>query len=115
VREDSGELLSGDGWQWVEGAREDLRRRALDAVAHLAERHITAGDLEAALQALEQALEIDAISEELYRRTMEIQGQLARRDAIRGTFRLLQARLAAYGLTPDPNTEKVFGELVARA
>jgi len=46
---------------------------------------------------------------------MEIQGQLSRRDAVRGTFRLLQARLAAYGLTPDPNTEKVFGELVARA
>jgi DNA-binding SARP family transcriptional activator len=110
-----GELLSGDPWQWVEGAREDLRRRALDAVAHLAERRMTAGDMEAALAALEHGLEIDAISEELYRRTMEVQGQLSRRDAIRGTFRLLQARLAAFGLTPDPNTEKVFGELVARA
>jgi len=75
---------------------------------------VESGDLDAALAALEHGLEIDAISEELYRRTMEIQGQLSRRDAIRGTFRLLQARLAAYGLTPDPNTEKVFGELVAR-
>jgi DNA-binding SARP family transcriptional activator len=110
-----GELLTGDPWQWVEGAREDLRRRALDAVAHLAERRMAQGDLDGALKALEHGLEIDAISEELYRRTMEIQGQLSRRDAIRGTFRLLQARLAAYGLTPDPNTEKVFGELVARA
>jgi DNA-binding SARP family transcriptional activator len=115
VGEYSGELLTGDPWQWVEGAREDLRRRALDAVAHLAERRMEAGDLDAALTALEHGLEIDAISEELYRRAMEIQGQLSRRDAIRGTFRLLQARLAAYGLTPDPNTEKVFGELVARA
>jgi DNA-binding SARP family transcriptional activator len=110
-----GELLAGDPWQWVEGAREDLRRRALDAVAHVAERRMGQGDLDGALAALEHGLEIDAISEELYRRTMEIQGQLSRRDAIRGTFRLLQARLAAYGLTPDPNTEKVFGELVARA
>jgi DNA-binding SARP family transcriptional activator len=109
-----GELLAGDPWQWVEGAREDLRRRALDAVAHVAERRMGQGDLDGALAALEHGLEIDAISEELYRRTMEIQGQLSRRDAIRGTFRLLQARLAAYGLTPDPNTEKVFGELVAR-
>ena len=115
VAEYSGELLSGDPWQWVEGAREDLRRRALDAVAHLAERRMEAGDSDGALAALEHGLEIDAISEELYRRTMDIQGQLSRRDAIRGTFRLLQARLAAYGLTPDPNTEKVFGELVARA
>ena len=115
VGEYGGELLNGDPWQWVEGAREDLRRRALDAVAHLAERRAEAGDLDAALAALEHGLEIDAISEELYRRTMEIQGQLSRRDAIRGTFRLLQARLAAYALTPDPTTEKVFGELVARA
>ncbi|MBV9411049.1 MAG: hypothetical protein JO148_05595 [Acidimicrobiia bacterium] len=115
VEEYSGELLTGDPWQWVEGAREDLRRRALDAVAHLAERRMEAGDSDGALVALEHGLEIDAISEELYRRTMDIQGQLSRRDAIRGTFRLLQARLAAYGLTPDPNTEKVFGELVARA
>jgi len=115
VAEYSGDLLAGDPWQWVEGAREDLRRRALDAIAHVAERRVESGDLDAALAALEHGLEIDAISEELYRRTMEIQGQLSRRDAIRGTFRLLQARLAAYGLTPDPNTEKVFGELVARA
>jgi DNA-binding SARP family transcriptional activator len=115
VAEYGGELLTGDTWQWVEGAREDLRRRALDAVAHLAERRMESGDPDAALAALEHGLEIDAISEELYRRTMEIQGRLSRRDAIRGTFRLLQARLAAYGLTPDPNTEKAFGELVARA
>ena len=115
VAEYGGELLNADPWQWVEGAREDLRRRALDAVAHLAERRMEAGDLDAALITLEHGLEIDAISEELYRRTMEVQGQLSRRDAIRGTFRLLQARLAAYGLTPDANTEKVFGELVARA
>ena len=115
VAEYSGELLNGDPWQWVEGAREDLRRRALDAVAHVAERRMEGGDLDGALGALEHGLEIDAISEELYRRTMDIQGRLSRRDAIRGTFRLLQARLAAYGLTPDPTTEKVFGELVARA
>jgi DNA-binding SARP family transcriptional activator len=115
IAEYNGELLNGDPWQWVEGAREDLRRRALDAVAHLAERRMEAGDLDGALAALEHGLEIDAISEELYRRTMDIQGQLSRRDAIRGTFRLLQARLAAYGLTPDPTTEKVFGDLVARA
>jgi len=74
-----------------------------------------AAHLDDALAALEHGLEIDAISEELYRRTMDVQGQLTRRDAVRGTFRLLQARLAAYGLTPDPTTEKVFGELVARA
>ena len=37
----------------------------------------------------------DAIAEELYRRAMELQGRLSQRDAIRGTFRLLQARLAA--------------------
>ena len=110
-----GELLAGDTWQWVEGAREDLRRRAVDAVAQLAERHAAADDLEGALAALEHGLEIDAIAEELYRRAMELQARLSRRDAIRGTFRLLQARLAAYGLAPDPATEKVFGELVRRA
>lgn len=110
-----GELLAGEPWQWVEGAREDLRRRAVDTVAQLADRRLLDDDLEGALAALEQGLEIDAIAEELYRRAMELQGRLARRDAIRGTFRLLQARLAAYGLAPEPSTERVFGDLVRRA
>jgi len=76
--------------KWDKNASKEEIERAIKTFYDWIERHITAGDLEAALQALEQALEIDAISEELYRRTMEIQGQLARRDAIRGTFRLLQ-------------------------
>jgi len=99
----------------VEGAREDLRRRAVDAVAQLAERRRAEEDLEGALAALEHGLEIDAIAEELYRRAMDLQARLSRRDAIRGTFRLLQARLAAYGLAPQPATEQAFGELVKRA
>ena len=109
-----GELLTGDTWQWVEGAREDIRRRAVDAVAHVAEARLMADDLEAALAVFEQGLEIDAVSEELYRRTMAVQSRLARRDAIRGTFRLLQARLAAYGLAPANQSEQVFAELVGR-
>ena len=78
-----GTLVDGAPYAWVEGPREDARRRVVDALARLAELRETAGELEGALAALEGAISADPVAEELYRRLMRLQGQLGRPDAVR--------------------------------
>jgi len=107
-----GELLAGDEWQWVQAPRDDVRQRAVDVLAALAELRLGAGDSEAALAALEQALQVEPLAEELYRRAMTLHAGLSRPDGVRGLFRLLQARLAAVGEAPAPPTEELFAQLV---
>lgn len=55
---------------------------------------VTAGDAVEALTALERAIEVDPYDEGLYRRIMRLHAAAGRRDAIRRTLRLLEARLA---------------------
>jgi DNA-binding SARP family transcriptional activator len=109
-----GTLLDGAPYAWVEGPREDARRRAVDAQARLAELRETAGELEGALAALEGAISADPVAEELYRRLMRLQGQLGRPDAVRRTYRLLARRLADLDADPDPETEELVAELLRR-
>jgi len=107
-----GDLLAGDEWQWAQAPRDDVRHRAVDVLAAVAELHLRAGDSEAALGALEQALQVEPLAEELYRRAMALHARLSRPDGVRGLFRLLQARLAAVGEAPAPPTEQLFAQLV---
>src|SRR5512132_57764 len=109
-----GTLLDGVPYAWVEGPREDARRRVVDALARLAELRETAGELEGALAALEGAISADPVAEELYRRLMRLQGQLGRPDAVRRTYRLLARRLAELDADPDPETEQLVAELLRR-
>ena len=71
-----GTLLDGAPYAWVEVPREDTRRRAVDALAPLAKLRQTAGDLEGALQALDQAIAADPVAEELYRRLMRLEAEV---------------------------------------
>src|SRR5579884_2530658 len=65
-----GDLCAGTYFAWVDGAREDLRRRAVDAAARLAELKVDGGDLEGAVLAVERAIAADPYAEDLYRRLM---------------------------------------------
>jgi DNA-binding SARP family transcriptional activator len=109
-----GVLLDGAPYAWVEVPREDSRRRAVDAMAHLAELRQTTGDLEGALGALEQAVDADPVAEELYRRLMRLQAELGRPDAVKRTYRLLARRLADLDADPDPETEQLVADLLRR-
>jgi DNA-binding SARP family transcriptional activator/LysM repeat protein len=109
-----GVLLDGAPYAWVEVPREDLRRRAVDALARLAELRHAAGDLEGALAALEQAIAADPLAEELYRRVMRLEADLGRPDAVKRTYRLLARRLADLDVDPDPETEQLVAELLRR-
>jgi DNA-binding SARP family transcriptional activator len=109
-----GVLLDGAPYAWVEIPREDTRRRAVDALARLAELRQAAGDLEGALGALEQAVAADPVAEELYRRVMRLEAELGRLDAVKRTYRLLARRLADLDVDPDAETERLVADLLRR-
>jgi DNA-binding SARP family transcriptional activator len=109
-----GPLLDGTPYAWVELPREDLRRQAVDALARLAELCQAAGSLQAAMAALEQAIGVDPVAEELYRRLMRLQAGLGRPDAVQRTYRLLARQLAELDVDPEPETEQLVVELLRR-
>jgi DNA-binding SARP family transcriptional activator len=107
-----GELLEGSPDAWLTIPREDLRRRAVNAFARLAELREAEGDDEAAVAALGEGIAADPFAEELYRRTMRLQGRLGRIDDVRRTFKELGRRLADIDADPDPSTEALVAELL---
>jgi DNA-binding SARP family transcriptional activator len=106
-----GELLAGAEWPWAEVPREDLRGRAVDVLVSLAATRLVAGDVRAALEALERAVEIDPLAEQLYRRIMRLHAKLSRPDQADATFRSLEARLGEFDLEPSPESAKLRQEL----
>lgn len=107
-----GELLQGMAGSWVETPREDLRRRAVNALGRLAELREAAGDDDGALKALEQAIAADPVSEELYRRTMRLQARLGHLDAARRTYQVLERHLGELDVDAQPETEALAAELL---
>jgi len=108
----AGDLLAGSYYGWCEEEREDLRRRAVDALARLADLREDAGHRERALALLDRAVEIDRYGEELYRRIMRLQGDLGREDAVRRTLRLLESRLSELGVDPETETRRLAERLL---
>lgn len=108
-----GDLLAAADYLWIEPAREDLHRRALDAHARLAELHAGAGRVEVAIETLEHAIVLDPLAEEMYRRLITLLAQLGRPDAIKRTWIQLQARLADLDLDPGAETVQLLRRVTA--
>lgn len=111
AQECRGDLLYGAYYEWVEAAREDLRRRFVDAVVRLAELRAEAGAGEAALATLDEATRLDPYAEAVYRRQMALQLRLGQVEAVARTYKQLERRLAEIDADPDEATT----ELVATA
>lgn len=132
-----GEPFDGSGYSWAEPSREALRRQATDALAALAESLTPDSDDDRifgrisgpggravsqpdgpeidpveALTALERGIEVDPYNEELYRRIMRLHAAAGRRDAVRRTLRLLEARLIDLDTDPDPATLALATDLL---
>jgi DNA-binding SARP family transcriptional activator len=110
-----GELLAGSDWPWAEVPREDLRGRAVDVHVSLAATRLVSGDVRGALEALERAVEIDPLAEQLYRRIMRLHAKLSRPDQADAAFRSLEARLGEFDLEPSPESAKLHQELCGAA
>jgi DNA-binding SARP family transcriptional activator len=106
-----GELLQGSDYTWVEPVRQDLHRRTLDAHLRLAELEDRAGHVDAAVAALERAIDLDRYAEEPYRRIMALHATHGRLDAVTATWKLLQKRLADLDLDVEPTTSRLYRAL----
>ncbi|MFD1044149.1 BTAD domain-containing putative transcriptional regulator [Kibdelosporangium lantanae] len=99
----SGQLADGIESDWIEAARESIRRDALDAVTALA-RSTVATSPENTLDLLETARSFDPHNELLYRDIMRLQRRLGRLEAIPRTLSLLTTRLTEIDQTPNDET-----------
>jgi DNA-binding SARP family transcriptional activator len=95
-----GPLADGMSTEWIETAREGIRRDAIDAVARLA-RALVADDPQQTLDLLEIARAFDPHNEALYRDIMRLQERLGLLDAIPRTLALLTTRLAEVDNRPS--------------
>ena len=95
-----GALAEGMGCEWIEPAREAIRRDAIDAVAALA-RALVEDDPQQTLDLLEIARAFDPHNEALYRDIMRLQERLGQPDAIPRTLTLLTTRLAEINERPS--------------
>lgn len=109
-----GELLKGCFYEWAEPSRQELRRRALDALVRVAELRENRGDREGALTAIEQAIAVDPYAEELYRRAIALLGELNRTDVARQLFRQLGAQLHDLDIEPEDETLALLDVVSAR-
>ena len=107
-----GSLADGMTAEWIETARDSIRRTALDAAAHLA-RTVVQSDPQRTLDLLEIARTLDPHNEPLYRDIMRVQARTGRLDAVSRTLALLTTRLAEVGETPTPNTAALAARLVS--
>jgi DNA-binding SARP family transcriptional activator len=112
-----GEFVDGSGSMWVIAEREALRRTALDvavAIAEFAEQH---DNLEAALAAVERAIELDVYAEDLYVRGVRLLAALGRIESARELAAALQVQLADLpsGPSPMPATSEAIGRAISDA
>ncbi|MDQ3887332.1 MAG: transcriptional regulator, partial [Actinomycetota bacterium] len=108
-----GPLAEGMSAEWIEPAREAIRRDAIDAVAALA-RALVEHDPQQTLDLLEVARAFDPHNELLYRDIMRLQERLGQLDAIPRTLTLLTTRLAEIDEVPTPQTRGLAARLGQR-
>jgi DNA-binding winged helix-turn-helix (wHTH) protein len=99
----AGQLAEGVDSEWIEAARESIRRDALDAVTALARSSIDVSP-EVTLDLLETARSFDPYNELVYRDIMRLQRRLGRLEAIPRTLGLLTTRLAEIDEKPNAET-----------
>ncbi|MEC3974936.1 transcriptional regulator [Amycolatopsis sp. H20-H5] len=109
----SGALAEGMTNEWIEPAREAIRRDAIDAVAALA-RALVEQDPQQTLDLLEVARAFDPHNELLYRDIMRLQERLGLLDAIPRTLTLLATRLAEVDGQPTPQARGLAARLSHR-
>ena len=111
----TGELLPEDRFEeWAKVARDDLRQAFCDLlVAHATERR-RAGQEGVALESLRRAVEADPLHEPAVRTFMRLLAAQGRRsEALARYERLRQELTEAYGTDPDPESRRLYRELLA--
>jgi DNA-binding SARP family transcriptional activator len=103
-----GHLLDGYAYDWIEPIREDLRRRALDAISELAEHHAASGDTAVTLDLVERAIQLDPYAETFYRHSMRVHMDEGRPDAANRLFAQLTKGLRELEVEPSDETCQIL-------
>lgn len=99
-------------WAWP--GRERLEREALEALKELAGLQRRAGDLAAALQACQEALEIDPCREDVHSLAMQIHAERGDRLAVVWQYQACREALRLdLGLEPSDEVETLYRRLTA--
>lgn len=107
-----GEFCDDTYYPWAEDAREAYRNLFIEASARLAYRLSDAGEHDEALAALDRAIKVDPVCEDLVRRAMAVEATLGRRAAALTRYRKLEATLdEQLSVEPDPDTQALVRKL----
>lgn len=85
-----GDLLNQTSFEWAEPFRVDYRVRAIDAFVKLAERRHAAGEIDAAIEALDAVTRTDPYAKDAHRCPFRLLLAAGRRDAARDRWRQLR-------------------------
>jgi predicted ATPase/DNA-binding SARP family transcriptional activator len=109
-----GELLPEDRFEaWVGGPRDELHALHRDVLVGLGRRLRAEGFLAEAETALERALERDPLHESALRLLLRVLAENGRRSAALMRFeRARKDMRSAYGSDPDPETRRLYRELL---
>ncbi|GIF04652.1 BTAD domain-containing putative transcriptional regulator [Actinoplanes siamensis] len=101
-----GDFAEGQDRAWITDYAGSYRHQILAVYARIAE-IIEMDQPEQAIAALQHAIDLDPINEELYQRIMRIHGRAHRPDAVRQTLRRLEERLVDLDAEPSDATRRV--------
>ncbi|GLY98824.1 hypothetical protein Acsp02_60780 [Actinoplanes sp. NBRC 103695] len=102
-----GDFADGHDRAWATDYATTFRHQILTVYARIAE-ILEPDHPDQAVAALERAVDLDPVNEELYQRIMRIHGRQHRTDAVRRTLRRLEERLADLGdAEPSQATRRV--------
>ncbi|WP_328376462.1 BTAD domain-containing putative transcriptional regulator [Micromonospora zamorensis] len=110
-----GDFAEGHDLSWVTDYATSYRHQILTVYARIAE-ILETDSPDGAIAALERAVDLDPINEELYQRIMRIHGRRQRPDAVRRTLRRLEKHLVELGgAEPSQATRRVAERQLAPA
>src|SRR5947207_212235 len=113
--ESRGEPLAGADYAWSEGEVRRLRATFVDLIEQVARHRLQAGEARTALDAAERGLEVDTLSESLWRLAMEAEGALGLREAVAERYERLRLVLdERLGLEPSHDTKLLYRRLLAQ-
>lgn len=117
LRRYRGHLFSQEQEQvWMLACKERLRRNWLCLIKRLGDHYEAHGQWPQAAGLYQEALDLDPLAEEVYRRVMHCQHRTGERAEIMNTYRRCRQELrAALGVAPSAETDRVYQSLRAVA
>ncbi len=111
----TGDLLPEDRFEdWADGPREELRENLCDLLTDLAEGAAADGLEAEGRDALQRVLTVDPLHERAVRAVMRQHAAAGRRSEALARYERLRGDLqATYGTDPDPETRRLYRELLA--